>query len=319
MKTIERRVVAGAQVRAKNDTPGIEGYAAVFDAPFDSGYFIETIAPGAFSRALTEKQDVRCLFNHDANNLLGRTKSGTLLMQADDHGLHYTCDVNPKTRVGADVLAMVERCDLDGCSFSFSANEQEWREEKSADGSVVQYRTILDLDLYDVGPVTYPAYTTTSVGMRSLWPNGVPEEVGSHIPGLRSETWGTPLLEMRADRKTKRVDGEDLDADAFLIVLDPEETDTWKLPWKFSTEEKTVSHLRNALARFGQIDDVPADVKAKAWRRLLKLAADHGIDVSDEDAEKVPGRSADPTQEQTETSNDVLERLRMRQRLAEVS
>src|SRR5438270_8135031 len=99
---IERRFIKGGQIRAKaGDKPGIEGYAAVFNEQFDSGWFIETIKPGAFTRALKEKQDVRCLFNHDPNNLLGRTKSGTLSLKQDDSGLSYECDLNPDTRMGS--------------------------------------------------------------------------------------------------------------------------------------------------------------------------------------------------------------------------
>jgi HK97 family phage prohead protease len=184
---IERRFVRGGQLRAKQgDKLGIEGYSAVFDQPYDNGWFIETIKPGAFSRALREKQDVRCLFNHDPNNLIGRSKSGTLTMEEDTTGLHFACDTNPDVRVAVDVQGMISRGDLDGCSFAFQATKVTWREEKNADGQYIQYRDIEDLDLFDVGPVTYPAYEGTSVSERTLWPNGVPAEVRSHVPKLRS-------------------------------------------------------------------------------------------------------------------------------------
>jgi predicted RNA-binding Zn-ribbon protein involved in translation (DUF1610 family) len=94
----------------------------------------------------------------------------------------------------------------------------------------------------------------------------------------------------KAEAKTKRVDGEDLTAGDFLIATDKDDPETWKLPWKFSSEEKTVSHLRNALARFGQLQDVPVDVKAKAWKRLVGLCKKHGIEVSD-DEKKAAGAS----------------------------
>lgn len=267
---IERRFVKGGEVRAKADgTPGITGYASVFNQRFDSGWFIETIKPGAFKRALKEKQDVRCLFNHDPNNLLGRSKSGTLRMVEDDKGLHFECDTDPEQSLGADVQRMIQRGDLDGCSFGFQVRAQTWREEKSDDGRMICYRDIEDVDLYDVGPVTYPAYEGTSVSERSLWPQGVPAEVRSHVPELR-------------DKKTKRVDGEDLPASSFLIVGDPEKTDTWHLPWKFSTDEKTKSHLRDALARFDQVEGVDEETKKKAKAKLLRLCKKYGIDVSEE-------------------------------------
>ena len=86
--------------------------------------------------------------------------------------------------------------------------------------------------------------------------------------------------------KTKRVDGEDLTAACFLIVGDAEDTSTWKLPWKFSTDEKTKSHLRNAIARFGQLTGVSDADKEKAWTKLKRLCKQYGIDVSDEDSGK---------------------------------
>lgn len=89
----------------------------------------------------------------------------------------------------------------------------------------------------------------------------------------------------KEEKKTKRVDGEDLASSAFLIVGDKADTATWKLPVKFSTEEKTKSHVRNALARFGQLKDVSEEDKAHAWRKLKSLAEEHGIDV-DEDAKE---------------------------------
>jgi uncharacterized protein len=186
---IERRFVKGGQLRAKKgDKPGIEGYASVFDQPYDSGWFIESVKPGAFSRALREKQDVRCLFNHDANNVLGRSKSGTLRMSEDSSGLQFECDTDPNTTVGSDVAAMIDRGDIDGCSFGFQVTKQSWREEKDeATGQMVVYRVIEDVDLYDVGPVTYPAYEGTSVAARSLWPDGVPAEIRSHVPELREK------------------------------------------------------------------------------------------------------------------------------------
>ena len=184
---MERRFLKGGQIRAKRDgdTPGIEGVAAVYGPEYDLGWFIEKIAPGAFSRALDEKQDVRCLFNHNADNLLGRTKNGTLKLEDSSEGLRYACDTDSETTVGRDVVRMIERGDLDGCSFAFTVRKDTWSDEYDANGKYLRTtRTIEDLDLYDVGPVTYPAYTETTVGVRSMWPDGVPAEIRSHVPRL---------------------------------------------------------------------------------------------------------------------------------------
>lgn len=275
MNKLERRFVRGGQLRArKGDKPGIEGYASVFDQQYDNGWFRETVKPGAFARALREKQDVRCLFNHDANNVLGRSKSGTLRMVEDASGLHFECDTDPNTSIGSDVASMIDRGDVDGCSFGFQVTKQSWREEKGDDDHMVTYRDIEEVDLFDVGPVTYPAYEGTSVGTRSLWPNGVPEDIRSHVP------------ELRGDKKTKRVDNEDLTSDCFLIVGDEDDTSTWKLPWKFSTDEKTKSHLRNALARIDQVKGVSDEDKKKAKAKLIKLCKEHDIDVGESNSHR---------------------------------
>jgi uncharacterized protein len=99
-------------------------------------------------------------------------------------------------------------------------------------------------------------------------------------------------LRAKDGEKTKRIDGEDLPASAFLIVLDKDKTETWNLPVHFSTEAKTLTHLKDALARFDQLKDVPEDVKKAAWEKLVKLAESHGINVSDDD--KAKHASVDP-------------------------
>jgi hypothetical protein len=84
--------------------------------------------------------------------------------------------------------------------------------------------------------------------------------------------------------KTKRVAGEDLPASAFLIVLDPDKTETWNLPVRFSSEKKSKSHVRNALARFNQLKGVPQAAKDAAWKKLVALAGKYDIDVATEKA-----------------------------------
>jgi hypothetical protein len=92
--------------------------------------------------------------------------AGTLRMKQDDKGLSFTNDM-PDTQLGRDVRTSIERGDLDGCSFAFNVTKQTWREELK-DGITISTREIEDVDLFDVGPVTYPAYDGTSVGTRSM-------------------------------------------------------------------------------------------------------------------------------------------------------
>jgi HK97 family phage prohead protease len=171
---VERRFSKGAQVSAVSQRDGvvsgaskIAGYAAVFNEEYalyeDEGYrVIEIIAPGAFSDVLSD--DVRCLFNHAPDNVIGRTGNGTLTMKQDSHGLRFSNVMDTKTTIGANVLQFVRLGDVTGCSFGFIVAEQEWSEATQADGRTVLKRTITKLkQLFDVGPVTYPAYEQTSV------------------------------------------------------------------------------------------------------------------------------------------------------------
>ena len=120
--------------------------------------------------------------------------------------------------------------------------------------------------------------------------SGVLEQVPLLIPtpdNLRLEKLertNAAILEMLKEKKTKEVDGVELSASCFAYVGDAEDTSTWKLPIKFpGDEEKTKSHIRNALARFEQTEGMSADEKAKAKKKIVAAAKEHGIEVSDAD------------------------------------
>lgn len=167
---LERRFF-DAELRAQKSEDGkttLIGYGAVFGKrSLDLGGFKEVIAPGAFTRALedTPPDDVRALFNHDPNHVLGRSTSGTLKLTQDALGLRYEI-VLPDTQTARDLSASIERGDVSQSSFAFrvKAGGEQWAED--ADGTII--RTITDVKLYDVSPVTYPAYPDTSVAKRSM-------------------------------------------------------------------------------------------------------------------------------------------------------
>ena len=151
-----------AEKKGDSDKNTIVGYAAVFNSTTDLGYFEERIKPGAFGRAIKERQDVRALWNHDANFVLGRTKSGTLVLDEDNTGLRVEIDP-PDTQHARDLVESIRRGDVDQMSFAFIAVKESWTDRKG----LAPLRELEDVDLFDVSPVTYPAYEATSVGMRS--------------------------------------------------------------------------------------------------------------------------------------------------------
>lgn len=126
----------------------------------------ERIDPHAFDKAIRENADVRSFFNHNNDLVLGRTKAGTLKLSVVERGLKYRIAL-PNTTAGRDVLESVRRGDVSGSSFMFGAESVVWSEEKSADGSIVAIRTVTSLKLYEVGPVTFPAYASTWAGASS--------------------------------------------------------------------------------------------------------------------------------------------------------
>lgn len=160
---LERRSF-GAELRAAAGGKKISGYAALFDTRSeDLGGFVEVIAPGAFDAAL-KRSDIRALYNHDPNIVLGRVRSRTLTVKSDSRGLSFEIDP-PDTQVARDLLTTIRRGDVDQASFSFRVGKggDRWETENG-----LQIRTIVEVEeLFDVSPVTYPAYSDTVVSARA--------------------------------------------------------------------------------------------------------------------------------------------------------
>lgn len=162
VKKIERRTFTVQDVEARQSEDGtmrLRGYAAVFNDPSVPMPFTETIAPGAFSKTLSETPDVRLLINHEGLPL-ARTKNGTLTLSEDERGLFMDA-VIADTSEGRDLYKLVERGDVDQMSFAFRVIRQKYNDDRSV-------RTLTEVSLADgdVSVVTYPAYQTTSVEAR---------------------------------------------------------------------------------------------------------------------------------------------------------
>lgn len=178
-KRYERRIdAADLQVRsADNDAgdPGpivLTGYAATFDEPTVLGFdgrnkVVETVKPGAFTRALRDAQDVRCLVDHNPTLLLGRTRAGTLKLDEDDRGLRFEVSL-PDTQVARDLAENIRLGNASQCSFAFVPAPGGESSRTEQEGSIrTTYVELTDLDLYDVSIVTYPAYPGTTVSVEA--------------------------------------------------------------------------------------------------------------------------------------------------------
>lgn len=174
---MERRTTINHRAKIRKDKEGkprfISGYAAVFyrEATPATEYvlyddFIERIQPGTFSRAIKEGHDARALFNHNSEALLGRVANNTVKLTEDEIGLRFDIPVNMEDVDHQRVITKIQRGDLTGCSFAFSNAAATW-EDRTDGAKTVSIRNITDVDLHDVGPVTYPAYEATEVGLRT--------------------------------------------------------------------------------------------------------------------------------------------------------
>jgi uncharacterized protein len=167
-RKIEKRLAS--ELRAAGESQGDEmslvGYAAKFNSQSeDLGGFRETIMPGAFARSLRGNPDVKFLMNHDPSMIMGRTKNGTLQLEEDAVGLKFNVKL-PNTQQARDLYTLVKRGDIDQCSFAFTANSEDWTDERDENGDMYACRKLMDVDLLDTSAVTYPAYSSTEVNAR---------------------------------------------------------------------------------------------------------------------------------------------------------
>lgn len=150
--SMEKRLFNIETKMEEGETMNVVGHASVYNTMSeDLGGFREIIAPGAFDDVL--ENDVRALINHDGNLILARTTSGTLKLSTDEKGLKYEFDM-PETSYGKDLAISMKRGDVTQSSFAFTVENDNW---ETKDGMDV--RTITKVKrLFDVSPVTYPAY-----------------------------------------------------------------------------------------------------------------------------------------------------------------
>lgn len=149
--------------RDASDGLTLEGYAAVFNSPTEinswEGRFTEIIAPGAFKRSIGDKMPVM-QFDHGHHPLIGGLPIGVIRSLSED-----TLGLRVKARLSDNWLIQpirdaIRDGAITGMSFRFTPKDEEWSQ-----GDTV--RTIKAVDLHELGPVTFPAYAATTVGVRS--------------------------------------------------------------------------------------------------------------------------------------------------------
>lgn len=141
----------------------LRGYAAVFNSEADLGGFVEVIRNGAFRKTLESGSNIRALYHHQGDALLGTTRGGTLELREDAHGLAFTLAL-PDTTHGRDLAVLVDRGDVAGCSFGFRVADGGDRWEQRGAQLV---RELLSVDLAEITLTSDPAYADTTVALRN--------------------------------------------------------------------------------------------------------------------------------------------------------
>ena len=152
----------------------VERYAIVFNQRsrvlYDKEkkkFFVEVIEPRAITKELLDSCDIKFLFNHDNNHMLGRSTFGygSLSYEIDDYGVKFSIEL-PNTSDGNDVLELIRRGDIFGCSFAFKYDKDGVVDVKKNGENL---RTIIKFaSIHDFSIVVDPAYWGTFVSSRAF-------------------------------------------------------------------------------------------------------------------------------------------------------
>jgi len=160
-KRTYKSTIIGIETR-EDAPPVIKGHAAVFNVIESGGWFREQVAPGAFKESL-KNDDIRALWNHDTTIVLGRNRAGTLKLWEDKKGLAVEI-TPPDTQLARGLVESINRGDVTQMSFGFIVKKATWTEEDDADDDL---RTLEEIELWEVSPVTFPFYEATDIGLKS--------------------------------------------------------------------------------------------------------------------------------------------------------
>lgn len=204
---IERRFapIDPASVEVRDDDNGLRfrGHAAVFNQEVDFGFMREVVAPGAFAKTIKDGADVRFLFNHDPSTVMARTSVGSLDLSEDDDGLSVEARLDPDDLDTQRLVPKLRSGNVSQMSFGFSVVKDEMTEDEDDENPL---RTLRELELFDVSPVTFPAYEGTDGGLRAAF-----QDVNNRLQVL-----GLPLVFGRAQSR----DAGDL-IDELLAIKEP--------------------------------------------------------------------------------------------------
>ena len=221
--------------------------------------FYEEMAKGCFTKTLNESKDIRCLYGHDENQLLARTKNGSLRFEDRDDGLHFFFEA-PNTQLGNDVLTMVRSELITGCSFGFSCVK-----EKNEIRNNERYRIVTEARLYEVSLVGSPAYEDSEVHNRNLDEHSEehseehPDEHSEEHPNEQTETkveeTDTNIKEQTQDGSENIEPKEEQKAEEQVVSTDEsKESETQSIEEPSTLTEEEQKFLNEAYAKLLEVE-----------------------------------------------------------------
>lgn len=217
--------------------------------------FYEEMAKGCFTKTLNESKDIRCLYGHDENQLLARTKNDSLRFEDRDDGLHFFFEA-PNTQLGNDVLTMVRSELITGCSFGFSCVK-----EKNEIRNNERYRIVTEARLYEVSLVGSPAYEDSEVHNRNLEEHS-DEHNDEHSDEHSDEQTETKVEETDTNIKEQTQDGseniepkEEQKAEEQVVSTDEsKESETQSIEEPSTLTEEEQKFLNEAYAKLLEVE-----------------------------------------------------------------
>lgn len=271
---VERRSASISSINV--DTRTVEGYAIVFNSQSEDLGFYEAISPSAVTEDTINTSDVFCLFNHNPEKVLARSKygKGSLTLTLDDRGLKYSFEV-PNTELGNELLEHVRRGEIDGSSFAFIVSTDDGSEVwENINGTT--HRTINKIEcLVDVSPVWTPAYSATSVSARAKEMLNTMEQ--EKLEQLENEKDIKPTEEQveEVEETTdteKEIETKANEEEEEETTTEKEETRNHKIINQRQTMKQRFSLLKaiKAVAENRSIDDITAAVNSAGMKEMRK-------------------------------------------------
>lgn len=191
MKPEYRSFPLEMQIEERDGKTKIIGHGAIYNVrSLDLGGFIEVVKPGAFKRSLESGKEIKSFFNHDPNMVLGTTTAGTLMLADESTGVRYEIDP-PETTYAKDLMISMKRGDIKGSSFSFRTISDNWY----MDGGQLM-RELIEVELFELGPVTDPAYPASDSHVRNIL----------NASGIEYDTLSQIFLRLKRGMPIEKVD-----------------------------------------------------------------------------------------------------------------